>query len=168
MMGGAAFAADAPAESKPAPVRPSLVVGSIPEDELGKDIQGNKIRVSDYHGKVVILSFWASWCGPCRKELPVLAGVVKRVGPDRLQVIAINFHDESKPFKLVVDILKDIPITILRDQSGRASRKYDVRAIPRMIVIGRDGRVAADHTGYGEDMIPELVGQLNALLAQEI
>jgi thiol-disulfide isomerase/thioredoxin len=167
MLAGPAFAADAPAKSKPEPVRSSLVVGRVPEDELGKDIKGNKIRVSDYHGKVVILSFWASWCGPCRKELPLLAGIVKRVGPDHLQVIAINFHDELKPFKFVVDVLKDVPITILRDQNSRASRKFDVRGIPRMIVIGRDGKVAADHTGYGEDMIPELVGQLNALLAQE-
>jgi thiol-disulfide isomerase/thioredoxin len=165
-LAGAASAADM--KAKPEPVRPSLPAGSIPEDDLGKDIQGNKIRLSDYHGKVVILSFWASWCGPCKKELPVLAGVVKRVGPDRLQVIAVNFKDELKPFKYVVDVLKDYPITILRDQNGRTSKKYDVRAIPRMIVIGRDGKVAADHTGYGEDMIPELVAQLNSLLAQEI
>jgi thiol-disulfide isomerase/thioredoxin len=168
MLAGAALAADPPAESKPAPVRPSLAVGSVPEDELGKDTKGNKIHVSDYHGKVVILSFWASWCAPCRKELPLLAGIVKRVGPDHLQVIAINFHDELKPFKFVVDVLKELPITILRDQNSRTSKKFDVRGIPRMIVIGRDGKVAADHTGYGEDMIPELVQQLNALLAQEI
>ena len=90
-------------------------MGSIPEDELGKDLKGNKIRVSDYHGKVVIVSFWASWCGPCKKELPVLAGVVKRVGPDHLQVIAINYRDEYEPFKYVVKVLKDYPITFLRD-----------------------------------------------------
>jgi thiol-disulfide isomerase/thioredoxin len=159
MIAGAALAAD---------VRPSLPAGSIPEDELGRDIQGNKIRISDYHGKVVILSFWASWCGPCKRELPVLAGVVKRVGTDHLQVIAVNFHDEIEPFKYVVKVLKDFPITILRDQNGKTSKKYEVRAIPRMIVIGRDGKVAADHTGYGEDSIPELVAELNALLAQEI
>ena len=147
-------------------VETALPAGSVPFDELGKDIQGSKIRISDYRGKVVILSFWASWCGPCKKELPVLAGVVKRVGPDQLQVIAVNFHDEPKPFKYVADVLKDFPITILRDQNGRTANKYEVRAIPRMIVIGRDGKVAADHTGYGEGMIPELIDQLNALLAK--
>ena len=149
------------------PERPSLAVGTIPEDELGKDLKGNKIRISDYHGKVVIVSFWASWCGPCKKELPVLAGVVTRVGPDQLQVLAINYRDENEPFKYVVKVLKDYPITFLRDANSKTAKKFDVQGIPRMIIIGRDGKVAADHTGYGESMIPELVEQLNALLAQK-
>jgi thiol-disulfide isomerase/thioredoxin len=148
--------------------RPSLPVGSVPEDELGKDLKGNKIRISDYHGKVVIVSFWASWCEPCKKELPVLAGVVKRVGPDQLQVIAINYKDDYERFKYVVKVLKDLPITMLRDQNSKTAGKYQVQGIPRMIIIGRDGKVASDHTGYGEAMIPELVSQLNALLAQKI
>jgi thiol-disulfide isomerase/thioredoxin len=147
--------------------RPTLEIGSVPEDELGKDLQGNKIRISDYHGKVVIVSFWASWCGPCRRELPVLAGVVKQVGPDHLQVIAINYKDEYEPFKYVVKVLKDYPITFMRDGNSRTARKFEVQGIPRMIVIGRDGKVAADHTGYGEGSIPELVDELNKLLAQK-
>jgi thiol-disulfide isomerase/thioredoxin len=166
LLGGTALAADPETARKVE--RPSLSVGSIPHDQLGKDLAGNQVRISDYRGKVVIVSFWASWCGPCKKELPVLAGVVKRVGPDQLQVIAINFRDELKPFKYVVNVLKDYPITILRDQNSKTANKYDVNAIPRMIVIGRDGKVAADHTGYGESMIPELIEQLNTLLAQQI
>ena len=155
---------DEPAKKREPPVFP---VGSVPEDDLGTDIDGNKVRISDYHGKVVILSFWASWCEPCRKELPVLAGVVKQVGPDQLQVLAVNHHDEPERFKYVVNVLKEFPITFLRrDPNVRIAKKFGVQGIPRMIIIGRDGKVASDHTGYGEDMIPSLVSELNALLAQ--
>ena len=158
------LAASVHAADKEKKKRPALEVGSVPFDELGKDLGGNKTLISDHRGKVVIVSFWASWCGPCKKELPVLASVAKKVGPEHLKIIAINFRDEPKPFKYVVDVLKEYPITILRDSAGRTAKRYDVEAIPRMIVIGRDGKVAADHTGYGEDMIPEFVAQLNALL----
>ncbi|MEO8064139.1 MAG: TlpA disulfide reductase family protein [Pseudomonadota bacterium] len=147
-------------------VRPTLIAGSVPEDLLGKDLAGQQVHISDHAGKVVIVSFWASWCEPCKKELPVLAGLAKRVGPEHMKIIAINYHDEQKPFKYVVDVLKDYPITILRDSAGKAARKFDVQAIPRMIVIGRDGKVASDHTGYGEGALPGLVDELNKLLAQ--
>ena len=144
--------------------RPALAIGSEPTDDLGKDIEGNRIRISDHRGKVVIVSFWASWCGPCKKELPVLAGLARKVGPDQLKIIAINYHDETKPFKYVVNVLKDLPITMLRDAGGRTARKFDVQGIPRMIVIDREGKVAADHTGYAEGALPEFVDELNALL----
>lgn len=145
---------------------PALEVGSIPHDELGKDIDGNPISVSQFRGKVVIVSFWASWCAPCREELPVLAGVAKHVGPDHLKLIAINYHDELRPFNLVAKALKPMPITIMRDAKNKAARKYNVKGVPRMIIIDRSGRVAADHTGYGKEMIPELVDQLNKLLLE--
>ena len=159
--------ASAAAETKAERPHSSLAAGSIPEDALGKDIEGNQVRISDHAGKVVIVSFWASWCGPCKKELPVLAGLAKRVGPEHMKIIAINYHDEQKPFKFVVNVLKDYPITILRDQNSKTARKFDVQAIPRMIVIGRDGKVASDHTGYGEGALPGLIDELNTLLAQK-
>lgn len=153
------------AEKQAGPVFP---VGSVPADDLGKDIQGNKVLLSDYHGKVVILSFWASWCEPCRKELPVLAGVVKQVGPDQLQVIAVNHRDDLQPFRYVVSVLKDYPIKFMKhDPYAKVAKKFGVQGIPRMIIVGRDGKIAADHIGYGEGMIPVLVDELNKLLAEK-
>lgn len=159
-----AAAADTPDKQR---VRPALAAGSAPHDDLGRDIKGDAIRLSDHVGKVVIVSFWASWCEPCKKELPVLAGLAQRVGPDHMKIIAINFHDDPERFRAVVKILKDYPITMLRDANSRAAKKYDVRAIPRMIIIGRDGKVASDHTGYGEGSLPGFIEELNQLLAQK-
>jgi thiol-disulfide isomerase/thioredoxin len=145
---------------------PALEVGSIPFDEIGKDVDGNPVTVSEHHGKVVIVSFWASWCGPCRKELPVLANVAKHVGPEHLKLIAINYKDEPKPFKAVAGALKNLPIIVVRDASGKAARKFNVKGIPRMIIIDRSGKVAADHTGYGESSIDMLVDELNRVLQE--
>lgn len=107
------------------------------------DIDGIPVTVSEHHGKVVIVSFWASWCGPCRKELPILANAAKQVGPDHLKLIAINYKDEPKPFKAVAGALKKLPI-----------------------IIDRNGKVAADHTGYGESSIDMLVEELNRVLQE--
>ena len=159
-----ASSAAEPAKERP---RPALAVGSVAEDALGKDLEGNQVRISDHAGKVVIVSFWASWCAPCRQELPVLAGLARKVGAEHMKIIAINYHDEPKPFKFVVNVLKDYPITMLRDSAGKTARKFDVQGIPRMIVIGRNGKVASDHTGYGEGALPGLIEELNALLAQK-
>ena len=161
---GAARAADQKVESKRE--NPALAIGSVPHDQLGRDIAGNNVQISDHLGKVVIISFWASWCEPCKKELPVLAGVAKRVGPEHMKIIAINFQDDANRFKFVVDVLKDYPITMLRDANGKAARRFSVKAIPRMVIVGRDGKVAADHTGYGEGSLPGFVEELNRLLAQ--
>jgi thiol-disulfide isomerase/thioredoxin len=155
----------AAADKKSSRPRPALVVGSVPHDFLGSDIAGNEVRISDHQGKVVIVTFWASWCAPCKKELPVLATVAKQVGPEHLKIIAINYRDGGAPFRDVVKILKDYPITMLRDDREKAAKKFEVRGIPRMIVIGRDGKVAADHTGYSEAKIPQFVEELNQLLA---
>jgi thiol-disulfide isomerase/thioredoxin len=162
----ALMAAGSAAAEKAKSKYPSLEIGSVPHDQLGRDIDGHPVTLSDHRGKVVIVSFWASWCEPCKKELPVLAGLARRVGPDHMKIIAINFEDDANRFKFVVDVLKDYPITMLRDQGGKAARRFGVRAIPRMVVIGRDGKVAADHTGYGESALPGLIQELNTLLAQ--
>ena len=145
----------------------ALQVGSIPHDELGKDIDGNPITISQFRGKVVIVSFWATWCPPCREELPVLGSVATQAGPDHLRVIAINYHDDPRDLNHYYrKNLKPLPITVLRDELSNAARKYRVTGIPRMIIIDRQGKVAADHTGYGKSMIPELVDHLNELLRQ--
>lgn len=72
-----------------------IKAGDMAPDSLGRDIDGNEIRLSDYKDKIVIVSFFASWCEPCRKELPMLESL-QRAGADRgLQVIAVNWKDRE-------------------------------------------------------------------------
>lgn len=70
--------------------------GEKPYDRVGRDDEGKVVRVSDFKGRVVIVTFWATWCGPCMKELPVLSGIQKRAGTEQLQVIAVNYKESKR------------------------------------------------------------------------
>ena len=141
-----------------------LKVGDTPPDVFSKDAKGDAVHLGDYRGKVVIISFWASWCPPCRKELPVLLEVQKQATRRQLVVVSVNRDQDFSQFIRIKQILKDRDITLVRDSSDRAARAYGVDGIPHMLIVGRDGRIKAIHIGYGEGEIPMLVNEINAEL----
>jgi thiol-disulfide isomerase/thioredoxin len=141
--------------------------GDVPPDTLGNDRDGNAITVSQYRGKVVIVTFWASWCGPCRRELPVLGKIQSIVGREHLEVIAVNFKEERRDFNAVVRANRDIPLRYVRDTPGRISDTYGVTSLPNMFIIGVDGKVAHVHRGYSEEMIDGFIQEMLALLPPE-
>lgn len=138
-------------------------VGDIPFDIIGKTLEGDEIKVSDYNGKVVIVSFWASWCGPCKKELPVLIGIQKSATPEKLQVISVNIDEDRQLFKKLVDIIANTQIKLVHDGKKKTSKKYGVEGIPHMVIIDAQGKVAAVHIGYGESQLPALIDEINKI-----
>ncbi|MBV8803810.1 MAG: TlpA family protein disulfide reductase, partial [Sinobacteraceae bacterium] len=142
-----------------------LRVGDVPPESLGRASTGGKVKLSDYRGKIVIISFWASWCSPCRKELPVLAAIQKNAR-DKIMVFAVNWKEDGDRYRTIVKTLKGVDLTFVSDESGYFGGEYDVNAIPHMVIIGRDGRIAAIHVGYGESEIPALVNEINGLWNQ--
>jgi thiol-disulfide isomerase/thioredoxin len=141
--------------------------GEVPPDFLGHDAHGHDVRISELHGKVVIVSFWASWCGYCRKELPVLAALQKLKGIQDLQVIGVNHDDGYDEFKDLSRRWKNLDVILTYDApDGRIGKPYDVKVLPFMVMIGRDGRVAHVYTGYGEDMLDTIMSDVDDLLAE--
>lgn len=120
-------------------------------------------KLSDYRGKIVIVSFWASWCSPCRKELGVLAAIQKQATRDRVVVFSVNWQENARHFQQIRQTLKNVDLTLISDEDGYIGRQYGVKAIPHMVIIGPDGRIAAIHIGYGESEIPVLADEINAL-----
>jgi thiol-disulfide isomerase/thioredoxin len=143
-----------------------LQVGDVPPDGLGRASTGGKVKLSEYRGKIVIISFWASWCPPCRKELPLLAAIQKNATRDKIMVFAVNWKESGDRYRAIVKTLKDVDLTLVSDESGYFGGEYGVSGIPHMIIIGRDGRIAAVHVGYGESEIPTLLKEINGLWAQ--
>jgi thiol-disulfide isomerase/thioredoxin len=139
-------------------------IGDMPPDvELGVTSAGKSVKPGDYLGRVVVVTFWASWCGPCRKELPILESVQEQ-GKGQIQVIAVNIEDPSV-FRKAARILKDQQMQLANDRNGVAQRAYHVKGIPHMMLIGRDGRILDVHEGYAEAAIPGIVDEINQALA---
>ena len=141
-------------------------LGEAPPDYLGKTPDGEEVRISERRGKVVMVSFWASWCGYCRRQFPMLDTFQTRVGRDRLEVILVNFKESARDYRAVRRDLKRSPVTWTHDADGVISDAYDVRAVPRLFVIDKSGELAYTLSGYSDEMLPELVDVVNELLAE--
>src|SRR5579862_7485563 len=110
------------------------------------DITGKPLKLSDYQGRVVVLDFWATWCGPCRIEIPGFIELQKRYGSQGFAMIGISMDDSPEP---VVDFYKelqmDYPVAV---GNSRLGELYGgIPGLPTTYVIGRDGRIYAKHVG---------------------
>lgn len=126
---------------------------------------GESVSLSDYLGKVLV-SFWASWCGPCMKELPILEGSQKSAGKDRIQVLAVNIEDRQTFRKFVrkIQAAQSLQMLLASDSRGGPQRAYDVKAIPKMVIIDKTGKILRIHQGYSEDGLGKVVDDLNEAL----
>jgi thiol-disulfide isomerase/thioredoxin len=148
------------AATNPGQSREKLKVGDLPPQRLNRTY-----NLADYRGRVVIVTFWASWCGPCLKEIPVMAGLQAEVTRDKLEILAINWGEDWDKFHQIKRTLRNVDLTLVSDSDRTLGNQFDVDSIPHMLIIGKDGRIAALHIGYSENDIPVFVKEINALMA---
>jgi peroxiredoxin len=131
-------------------------------------VTGKKVSLSAQHGKIAVVTFWATWCAPCREELPNLEKLQEYLGKDKIAVLAINFKDTPETIRRLRSNAKKAGwnINMLLDPDGRIAQLYDVKAIPRTYLIGKDGRVRATHVGFGDGSLQEMLDELNAVLGE--
>lgn len=145
--------------------------GDIPPQALGSNSRGDAVSLPALRGKVVVLSFWATWCGYCMKEIPVLA-TLQNVADGKhlpLQVVLINDQEDHDVFRHTSQVLHRQAPSVLAtwDRHGEIGKPYGTaEGIPVMVMLRRDGTVAHIHAGYGEDMLDTLLAEINALLRE--
>lgn len=159
----AALILSATAMARPAP-EAKIGIGDVPPDYLGQDRDGQDILASAQRGKVVVVTFWATWCPPCLRELPVLQGIREQVGEDKLGIIAINFGQGKKVYRKILERMPHFTLEFAYDERDRAAKAFGVKSLPHMFIIDKQGRVASIHRGYGDETLEALIGELNTLL----
>ncbi|MFZ1903956.1 MAG: TlpA disulfide reductase family protein [Steroidobacteraceae bacterium] len=126
---------------------------------------GHDVSLAQYKGNVVMLNFWASWCGPCRQEMPLLENIYQKYSKLGFVLLGVNVEPDSNAAN---DWLKATPVSfpILYDKESKVSRLYDVEGMPSTVIIDRTGRVRVLHRGYKPGDENEYLDSIRALVRE--
>ena len=138
--------------------------GPAPDFQL-TSAAGTPVNLAQYKGQVVMINFWASWCGPCRTEMPVLEQLHKKYKPMGFTMIGVNVEPDSAT---AVNWLKATPVTfpILFDTDSKVSKLYAVSGMPSTVIVDRKGNLRYLHRGYKEGDENEYLDQIRALVRE--
>ncbi|MEJ2619521.1 MAG: TlpA disulfide reductase family protein [Candidatus Thiodiazotropha sp.] len=130
-----------------------------------KSRSGENIKLSELRGSVVMVNFWASWCGPCRQEMPLLQQLYDRYQGMGFTLLGVNVDEDPAAAQ---KMLKEIPVNfpILYDSSNKVSKQYQVKAMPSTFMVDRDGNIRYLHKGYKPGYEDDYQQQIRALLKE--
>jgi thiol-disulfide isomerase/thioredoxin len=166
---------DVAALQKPVEVRPMLEPGMVAPPFTVETPEGKPLGLADFKGKVLILDFWATWCGPCLASMPGLEKLYQRVKDQNVEVLSLNVYDDRDSFRKWVDENSgtNYNFTFAFDPAEKGSdesvagRKYNVPGLPTLYVIDADGRVAAAFVGSQEARLVEALAKLGIDAAED-
>ncbi|MDA3844436.1 MAG: TlpA disulfide reductase family protein [Candidatus Kapabacteria bacterium] len=143
----------------------SVEINSTAPDFKAVDINGKEISLKDFKGKVIILDFWASWCGPCVKELPFLSELYNKYKDQGLEVVAVNIDKRSKNAKKFLKRIKFDPnFSIILDNEQKIPPKFNFETMPTTFIIDKTGLIRFIHEGFTEDIKSKFEKELKELL----
>ena len=124
----------------------ALVGGGAPDFTLPKSAGGN-LRLAEQRGQVVMLNFWATWCGPCKQEMPKLNRLYEKYRGSGFVLLGMNIDDNPATAIATASRL-GVQFPVLLDTEKKVSKLYDLSEMPSTVLIDRDGRVRYLHLGY--------------------
>jgi len=144
-------------------------VWSTKSDAPGFELPGLQsgalVSLAEYRGKVVYLDFWASWCGPCRKSLPLYESMYREIGSEQFEILAINLDEEPQD---AVEFIKQHPVSypVLFDPSGATAEAWGLKAMPTSFLLDRSGQVVKAYPGFEPSHMREIHRDIQILLVQ--
>lgn len=143
----------------------SGLTGQAAPDFALKSNAGENLRLSEYRGDVVMVNFWATWCGPCRQEMPLLDQLYSRYERVGFRLLGVNIDDnQSKAMDMVSELGVSFPV--LFDSRKEVSKLYEVEAMPVTVIIDREGTVRFVHQGYKPGYEEQYLDQIRTLLRE--
>jgi peroxiredoxin len=136
--------------------------GATPALDL-QDMKGRQHRLADYKGKVVLVNFWATWCEPCRDEMPSIERLRQSLAGKPFEVLAVNL---AEPPSRIERFLEKMPLSfpLLLDRDSGVAKAWKARILPATYLIGRDGKVRYVHYGDRDWADDEAMKKISALL----
>jgi peroxiredoxin len=130
-----------------------------------RSVGGPNLRLAEQRGQVVLVNFWATWCGPCRQEMPHLIRLYERYRSAGFVLLGVNIDDDPRAAADLAAKL-GVQFPVLLDTDKRVSRAYDMSAMPATLLIDRDGRVRHIHRGYRDGVERTYEEQVRSLLRE--
>jgi len=138
--------------------------GKAPDFALST-LAGPNLRLREQRGKVVLVNFWATWCGPCRIEMPHLSRLYEKYQPAGFQLLGVNIDDDPNQAAGLATKL-GLRFPVLLDTDKKVSRLYDLSTMPSTVLIDRDGKVRYVHRGYRDGYEVTYEKQIRELLKE--
>jgi len=137
--------------------------GAEAPDFVLKSLSGENLRLSEYRGEVVMLSFWATWCGDCRAQLSELAIMRDRYQDAGVELLAVSLDQNARQAS---EVMAGASYPVLHDAAGEVGRLYDVTKMPVMVLIDRGGVVREVYEGFRRGNEQQYLERVQALLRE--
>ncbi len=149
-----------------APASKGPVVGQKAIDFELMNLRGERVTLSQYRGKVVLLDFWASWCGPCKEEMPFLDILQKTYGKSGLTVVAVNIDEKAKNAIRFLE-QNQVKLMPLWDKDKKVVTAYDVTTMPTSLIIDQEGWIRFLHSGFRTEDFATYKKEIESLLKEK-
>jgi peroxiredoxin len=134
-------------DTAPLPQPATVAAGKLAANFKLKNIKGDEISLASLRGKVVFLNIWATWCAPCREEMPSIESLYNDFKANKdFVVLAVSQDTDGSAVRPFIE-QNHLQFTVLLDPRNEVGERYDVNGIPETFIIGRDGRIVAHHVG---------------------